>query len=937
MKEKKKALAILALIGLVLVGLIISQKGKVRNDSILPSTVTVADIKEEDDDEQKEAQDDTKDYSLYEPMMFAGKWILQDAEGEETIKLPSNTDPDSRLIAQSMPEEIVFEDDIFTSSDSPEYKKTSRYVHSDCYNLRASYHLSKDAGKSKDTTEIAAENTLTDSTLAESTADESKHTHAASMDLAGIFDVRGSRLALGLIGLDPEEKPLPGKKEMDLTEIQYDINWHGDTLILSYKNSKATYKPSRYQKDPLFFTDDYLFLGKPAKPDMDFHAIKLEDDSNGKIFNVYGYDLPMTYHIDKDGSFHVELDQGMKWDYKEYLISDNGLVLRKDNENLIFTSSFHFMDNEYSRSVLQLDTYSPAFEYNGARTESPLGRKISKMMNTGYILHADLDSEVGAGKISEVFSLEYNGIPLKAKACNITNVSLPLKSCYLCWFHCDMENEGLKLLDIFGYFYGSKKERTLSLEDTMEDLQKRYDNLFQVGSNQLSSSSSFSSQIDDYEIETLDCQVIMPAADSQLTVLDFKDNKLTSCTLIIPAYYYHNMHYNTAPEMLCSADAGKAAAIRKTAPVQNKVSSALANAIGEQMGDSLSIQEPDENGYVTGTDWETCNAEIYAPAGTIQIPWTKLFEYGKPDLSKEGQALLDQVFAGLEACMNDPDIRQSISDIDICSYTGLLDQETARKLTQERADSIYQYAVKKYGKEEGSLGLLLKPTGCGVTDYLSVCDQESQMGSFIEIHCHYNPVSASLANQDMEAAVISPEESDDHLYMDPDQESFNEKARDLAERYQGIYKDKSYSVESLDLNWDLPKGWHFASDQELTLLNGGAAPDLLNSGNSIYIMAAYSEDYGSMAHIRIYPGQILTGYSEDEEKNIVQAMHKSLLAELGEYAKDIKDSLEANGKDGKEEYRSKFTYTDGGKKYHRSVSYIIREDLLVLASEIIRE
>ena len=90
MKEKKKALAILALIGLVLAGLIISQKEKVRNDSILPSTVTVTEF-EDDDDEQEEAQDVTKDYSLYEPKMFTGKWILQDVEGEETIKLPSNT------------------------------------------------------------------------------------------------------------------------------------------------------------------------------------------------------------------------------------------------------------------------------------------------------------------------------------------------------------------------------------------------------------------------------------------------------------------------------------------------------------------------------------------------------------------------------------------------------------------------------------------------------------------------------------------------------------------------------------------------------------------------------------------------------------------------------------------------------------------------------
>ena len=295
------------------------------------------------------------------------------------------------------------------------------------------------------------------------------------------------------------------------------------------------------------------------------------------------------------------------------------------------------------------------------------------------------------------------------------------------------------------------------------------------------------------------------------------------------------------------------------------------------------------------------------------------------------------ILSGLDKFVKDPDVGQSISTISICSYTSLLDQKTASRLSQERADSICQYAWKKYGKEEGSLGSLLKPAGCGVTDYLSVSDHENHMGPFIEIHCYYNPESDLLAGQYMEDAVTTIKELGDHLYMDPDQEGFTQNARDIADYYKGVYGDRSYSIKNLDLSWDLPEGWHFANDQELAVLNGGTAPDILNAGNSIYVMAAYSKDYSSMAHIRMYPGQILTGYSENEEKSIVQTMHKSILTDLDEYAKDITDSLEIDTKNGEEEYRSEFTYTDGDRVYHRKISYIIKEDLLVLISEIMKE
>ena len=933
--KNRKILAVFILIGTGLLGLVLMQGKKFGTNHILPSTVTVSESAEDEDQEEQDQQgqkEKAQDYSLYAPKMLTGKWILQDMEGADTVEIPSAKESGSMLEALSMPEQIIFADDVFTSIESEDRKSTSMYVQSDCFDMRAIYRLkdSKDRGR-KDPGSI--EETSAES----STYNNNKGPGQATLDLAGIFDIKGSRLALGLIGLDPEEKPGPDSKEMAVTEIQYDIDWQGDRLILSYNGSKASYKPSRWQEDPLFLSDGYLSLGQPANPSMDFHAIRFVDDSRGQVYNVYGHNIPMTYRFDKDGSFHVELDQGTKWDYKGYLLSDNGLVLRKDNQNLTYVSSMYFMDHSFSRSILQIENNSPVFEFNNARKESPLGSKLSKLIKQGYILYADPDSLMGPGKVSQVFTLDYNGIPMEAKVCNVTDQALPMASCYLCWFHCSMEEEGIKIVDTYNHYYGNGHVMELTNRDTMADLEKRYDNLIRIGADCLSSSSGFYNTIDENELTSYGAQVILPKADCQITILNFTDDHLSDCTVLVPAYYFRNMHYSTDPETLCKADAGKAASIRAAGSALDNNSSALIDALTGQMGDRLSLQEPDENGYLTGTEWQVYDAEVYTPAATIQIPWTKLFEYGKEDLSKEGEVLLDQILSGLENYVKNPDISRSISTIGICSYTPLLDQKTASRLSQGRADAICQYAWKKYGKEERSLGSLLKPAGYGVTDYLSVSDHENQMGPFIEIHCYYNPESDLLAGQDMEEAVTSITESGDHLYMDPEQEGFSQNARDIADYYKGVYRDHSYSIKNLDLSWDLPEGWHFANDQELAHLNGGSAPDLLNSGNSIYVMAAYSKDYSSMAHIRMYPGQILTGYSENEEKSIVQTMHKSILTDLDEYAKDITDSLEIDTKNGEEEYRSEFTYTDGDRVYHRKISYIIKEDLLVLTSEIMKE
>ncbi len=971
-----------------------------------------------DSDKQKNREDSdskSKDYAQYEPRMFIGKWVRTECDNKDSIALPgekeathsgsaasgeeksssqtetdtertdkkeinteftdkekTNTKPTDREEAntkptdkegadsgpakvESLPEEMVFVEDVHAIDDPANYKKMNWSVYGDYYPMRASFrHID---GENADGKKADRENTVGKSTNAEK---------GDSRDLSAIFDIRGDTLALGLIGMDPNEKMYQREeREEEIQEVHYQISWKGPFLTLTYKDSTATYVPSAYEENPDFIVGRNYTLREPANPDMDFFSLIMAGEGKGNIGNVYGSNFPVTYEFANDYSFQITMDQGPVWTYKEYLQSDNSLTLRKGYVNLCYTSDYAFPDKRYTRKILDLS--SESFECNGTCISDITGLEISKMIDAGFILSADPESMVDPGRITEEFQAIFNGIRIGIRACNVSNLKVPLKECYVCTSFYKMDDQDLRL---HNSNYTTNNQITLSCHDSMEKILEMVDNAVMISKNQLALSTSLFSSYNETEINGREGQIIMDPIRTKMTFLNFDDQGLTSCTLIAPSIYYRDMQYNMQADIYTENSSGTTAwkgtanppltekesateqasgydsaqAIRAGKAVEEKIAGEICQAFSDQFGDRIPLLELNEYGQIDQSGLDKADAAIYKESGTILIPWDLLFSYGNADLSDKGKDFIKELAPCLAGCLEKSAYRDFISDIELHSYTGLLDKETALTLSKERADTAADYAKESlvssglYPKAD-EIPYTIKGKGYGASNYLSLSYLTGLGGPFIEIHCNLKPVQNPDDIDDIfkEQALNPTPQDRENTYMDPDKNSYNNTAQAFVQEYQGIYSKDSYRIPGLDLEWTLPKDWHFASDAELEVLNGGKASDLLNRQASLYVMAAYSQDYRSMAHVRLYPGQNIDEKDEESIKEMIEAMHRSLRLQLDQYAKDLKDQLKTEEeKDGKK-YVSEFTYKDGDKTYKKKVSYQMKKDVLGLVTEIIKK
>ena len=74
----------------------------------------------------------------------------------------------------------------------------------------------------------------------------------------------------------------------------------------------------------------------------------------------------------------------------------------------------------------------------------------------------------------------------------------------------------------------------------------------------------------------------------------------------------------------------------------------------------------------------------------------------------------------------------------------------------------------------------------------------------------------------------------------------------FAAKYSGEYADGSYVNEGIGMDWQLPEGWHFYNDDEMTSYNGGSAKEILLKKEPIYAFAAVNDSYDTMTSNRSY-------------------------------------------------------------------------------------
>ena len=102
-------------------------------------------------------------------------------------------------------------------------------------------------------------------------------------------------------------------------------------------------------------------------------------------------------------------------------------------------------------------------------------------------------------------------------------------------------------------------------------------------------------------------------------------------------------------------------------------------------------------------------------------------------------------------------MNDSISSIAICSYTYLYDKKTTFALSQDRAETVFEYLKDHFGKDKPALVSKLKPAGYRLTGYSSAAEKISDSGPFIEFHCNISPLHNHEAVYDEPACSMSGE------------------------------------------------------------------------------------------------------------------------------------------------------------------------------------
>ena len=172
--------------------------------------------------------------------------------------------------------------------------------------------------------------------------------HDGDLKLRTVFAVKNRTLAIGLGNLP--EKPKKGTK-IDITEIDYEMEWKGPRLVLSYGGTSAAYVPYCYK-----------------------------EDDDGKVFVGHSEQLVSSM---KDGFVHISVGQEdpdyieTKYDPRvraDFEFKDDGTYSIKDYIGNEYTGSYYYSGDVITlaeeKGVTVIDIVSSPFRFEWTNTPS---------------------------------------------------------------------------------------------------------------------------------------------------------------------------------------------------------------------------------------------------------------------------------------------------------------------------------------------------------------------------------------------------------------------------------------------------------------------------------------------------------------------------------------------------------------------------------------
>ena len=445
--------------------------------------------------------------------------------------------------------------------------------------------------------------------------------------LKTVFDVKDRTLAIGLGNLP--EKPKKGTK-IDISEIDYEMDWKGAELTLSYDGVSATYVPYNYKENEGKVAVDYT---KQLASDIDdsFVHMSVGQDDPDYIETRYAPKVYADFEFRDDGTYSIKDYIGSEYT-GSYYYSGDVITFADDKDVTVIDITNPLTNFEWS--------VQPVLSFTVGKDTAPacVGNKVATLLKQGYKTKEKSTQSVDSRQIY-AFKATFRKVSFDVKAINPYEKAIPLEECFVCCI------SGNKDSGDFTVYSSTTRDYEIHVGETeYMQVKDMYSDL-QSASRRRLTYSGMSALIIDPITLNLDTGEELISYDHEKRVsFIFKDDVLEEIRMFAPSYLYAGMQDNASEDDLEDADEDKiAAAANKRNEVLGKLKKAYADA---------------------GID-----AEIDPVTGVITMGNDILFDVDKYDLLPDSVKNVNDVLTVLANVMLDPDVKDSIEAVEIGGHT----------------------------------------------------------------------------------------------------------------------------------------------------------------------------------------------------------------------------------------------------------------------------
>lgn len=485
-----------------------------------------------------------------------------------------------------------------------------------------------------------------------------------------IYSINGNTLSIGLNSISDS-----GPAEFSLTEIDYEIEFCGSKMTLTYNDESITYIPESFENG----SSIKLIYSAPLWGQEPVEGIKGIFYTGNNEESSIMYDTHTGYEncsmdFSDDGKLNILTSSGQQHQFS-YLLSEECLTLYSPSGLSVYSNyhrAFGAYNMEAGQSGLSLDMEKgPGIVVNGDKICFSAMSEFQKLLDAGFDTTLDPYQLIAPGIVSDEIALSSDAADIIVKIANPWNANTPLYQCKICYVYLDDNSGSITPTD-------DSKIGLSKFENVEAYFAAPYEVKEDLLHYKVFSGADQPKVIDILGEETADNhgELVMDINSSSVDVLYHFDNgKLSAYEIQCPSLLYYGLEDNLDNGNLASLNH---ASISGTIETRNNVR--------EKLLAELSVIE---------------DIRVDDKTGVLLFDSNILFEYDSAELTAEGQQYLNEVLKPYFEVMLDESLTDVVETIHFEGHTDSSGSyEYNLELSKQRAESVRSFCLNELNLDE---------------------------------------------------------------------------------------------------------------------------------------------------------------------------------------------------------------------------------------------